>query len=104
MWPSYVAAQFKIEKGEAGSTCTCGQGLCNRLKEPYKDAKGEFQEIGHWVNTDAHTDRPIMDTCLAALQMMVYYRYLPTFKQVDVPAEVTGETQDKGDIVVDTDL
>ena len=104
MWPSYVAAQFKIEKGEAGSTCTCGQGLCNRLKEPYKDAKGEFQEIGHWVNTDAHTDRPIMDTCLAALQMMVYYRYLPTFKQVDVPTEVVAETSDKGDIVVDTDL
>ncbi len=104
MWPSYVAAQFKIEKGEAGSTCTCGQGLCSHLKEPYKDDKGEFQEIGHWVNTDAHTDRPIMDTCLAALQMMVYYRYLPTFKQVDVPTEVVAETSDKGDIVVDTDL
>ena len=104
MWPSYVAAQFTTEKGEPGSKCNCGQGLCNRIKEPYVDDKGAYQEVGHWVNTDVHGDRPIMDTCLAALQMMVYYRYLPTFKQVDVPAEVTGETQDKGDIVVDTDL
>ena len=108
MWPSYVAAQFKIEKGEAGTTCACP--ICKtpefstKLKEPYVDAKGEYQEIGHWVNTDAHTDRPIMDTCLAALQMMVYYRYLPTFKQVDVPAEVVSDASDKGDIVVDTDL
>ncbi len=104
MWPSYVAAQFKIDKNEPGSKCTCGQGLCNKLKEPYVDDKGQYQEIGHWVNTDAHTDRPIMDTCLAALQMMVYYRYLPTFKQVDVPAEVVSDASDKGDIVVDTDL
>ena len=99
-----MAAQFTTEKGEPGSKCNCGQGLCNRIKEPYVDDKGAYQEVGHWVNTDVHGDRPIMDTCLAALQMMVYYRYLPTFKQVDVPAEVTGETQDKGDIVVDTDL
>ena len=108
MWPSYVAAQFVTPKGESGASCACpvcksGQ-FGGKLKEPYVDDKGAFQEIGHWINTDAHTDRPIMDTCLAALQMMVYYRYLPTFKQVDVPAEVTGETQDKGDIVVDTDL
>ncbi len=108
MWPSYVAAQFTTPAGESGASCSCP--ICKtgyfagKLKEPYVDANGKFQEIGHWVNTDAHTDRPIMDTCLAALQMMVYYRYLPTFKQVDVPAEVVGETQDKGDIVVDTDL
>jgi hypothetical protein len=36
--------------------------------------------------------------------MMVYYRYLPTFKQVDVPAEVVSDASGKGDIVVDTDL
>ena len=104
MWPTYVAAQFKIDKNEPGSKCNCGQNICSRLKEPYRDAEGNFQEIGHWVNTDAHTDRPIMDTCLAALQMMVYYRYLPTFKQVDVPAEVVSDASGKGDIVVDTDL
>ena len=83
MWPSYVAAQFKVEKNEPGAICTCRQGLCNKLKEPYKDDKGQFQEIGHWVNTDAHTDRPVMDTCLAALQLMTYYRYLPIYKKVN---------------------
>ena len=43
-----------------------------------KDAKGRDQPVGHWVNKDAHTSRPVMDTCLAALQLMVYYRYRPT--------------------------
>ena len=104
MWPSYVEAQFVTHAGEAGSTCTCGLPNCQKLKEPYTDADGKFQEIGHWVNTDAHTDRPIMDTCLAALQMMVYYRYLPTYKQVDVPAEVVGEASGNDDIVVESDL
>ena len=33
---------------------------------------------GYYQNTDAHSSRPYMDTCLAALQLMVYYRYLPT--------------------------
>lgn len=108
MWPSYVAAQFIVPKGEPGSSCSCpickSGSFGGKLKEPYTDDKGNLQEIGHWVNTDAHTDRPIMDTCLAALQMMVYYRYLPTFKQVDVPAEVVADTKDSGDIQVDTDL
>ena len=34
--------------------------------------------MGHWENNDVHTSRPVMDTCLTALQLMVYYRYLPT--------------------------
>lgn len=104
MWPSYVAAQFTTEKGEPGSKCNCGQGLCGRIKEPYVDDKGAYQEIGHWVNTDAHTDRPIMDTCLAALQMMVYYRYLPTFAKMDVPKEVVSDNTDNSDIEVLSDL
>ena len=32
------------------------------------------------------------------------YRYLPTFKKVDVPQEVVAETTDKGDIEVVSDL
>ena len=104
MWPSYVAAQFKVAKDESGSNCTCGLPICKKLKEPYVDHDGNFQEIGHWVNTDAHTDRPIMDTCLAALQMMVYYRYLPTFQKIDIPAEILGSSSTDGDIQVDSDL
>lgn len=105
MWPSYVEAQFIIPKGKTGADCKCGQKRCKEVvKKPYVDADGKEQEIGHWVNTDVHTDRPVMDTCLSALQMMVYYRYLPTFKQVDIPAEVVADTIDDDDIVVETDL
>ena len=70
-----------------------------------RTASGNFQEIGHWVNSDAHTDRPVMDTCLAALQMMVYYRYLPTFAKINVPEEVIASASSaSGDIEVSTDL
>jgi len=47
-------------------------------KDAAKDADGHAVDVGWWVNGDAHTDRPVMDTCLAALQLMVYYRNLPT--------------------------
>ncbi len=108
MWPSYVSAQFVVPAGEAGSSCTCGAAggrcLCHGLKEPYRDAEGNYREIGHWINVDSSTDRPVMDTCLAALQMMVYYRYLPTFKKIDVPAEVVASSTDSSDITVVSDL
>lgn len=47
-------------------------------KNAVKDPDGRDCDIGWWANADNHTDRPVMDTCLAALQLMVYYRYLPT--------------------------
>jgi hypothetical protein len=65
LWRLYVRAQ-KIEKGV------------------YTDPDGLPQEIGWWENTDAHTDRPVMDTCLAAIQLMVYYRNLPTTRELAV--------------------
>ena len=46
--------------------------------EPVLDVNGKEHKQGHYVNEDAHTSRPVMDTCLTALQLMVYYRYLPT--------------------------
>ena len=54
------------------------------LKEdgsPYmvKDAKGMDREIGHWVNQDLY-NYDVMGTCLAALQLMVYYRYSPAMQ------------------------
>jgi hypothetical protein len=85
MWPEYVKAQFVEEKAIA-------------------DPKGEMQDIGWWENADAHSDRPVMDTCLAALQLMVYYRYLPTFKAVDIPEEVAATAQESSDIKVDVNL
>jgi hypothetical protein len=69
----------------------------------YVDHKGVAQEIGYWENQDAHGDRPVMDTCLAALQLMVYYRYLPTTSAaaIKVEEEIKVSTTDKEDIKVD---
>jgi hypothetical protein len=68
LWRLYVRAQ-KIEKGA------------------YTDPQGKPQEIGWWVNTDADTDRPVMDTCLAAIQLMVPYRNLPTTRALAVKSD-----------------
>ncbi len=68
MIPAYVRAQKILSKAESG----------------YVDHKGDPQEIGWWENGDNASDRPVMDTCLAALQLMVYYRYLPTFKTPEI--------------------
>jgi hypothetical protein len=60
------------------------------------------QEIGWWENKDHHTDRPVMDTCLAALQLMVYYRNLPTTSK-DALKPVEGlipSSAETGDILV----
>ena len=69
-----------------------------------KDDKGVDRDIGWWENADAHTDRPVMDTCLAALQLMVYYRYLPTTSKeaVQVEDEIVATSSDTDDIKVDT--
>jgi hypothetical protein len=48
------------------------------LPEKVADVNGKDHAQGYYQNTDAHSSRPYMDTCLAALQLMVYYRYLPT--------------------------
>jgi len=85
MKPIYVKAQ-KIEKNAI------------------KDDKGRDCDIGWWENADAHTDRPVMDTCLAALQLMVYYRFLPTMSDaaVKVEEELVATSTDTEDIKVDT--
>jgi hypothetical protein len=84
MKPHYVKAQ-RIERDAA------------------EDDKGRACDIGWWENGDAHTDRPVMDTCLAALQLMVYYRYLPTLSKAAVQAEseLAASATDIGDIGVD---
>ncbi len=46
--------------------------------EKVADWTGKEHRQGYYENQDVHTTRPYMDTCLAALQLMVYYRYMPT--------------------------
>ncbi|MBO4710066.1 MAG: terpene cyclase/mutase family protein [Kiritimatiellae bacterium] len=48
------------------------------VPEKVADVNGKEHAQGYYQNADAHSSRPYMDTCLAALQLMVYYRYLPT--------------------------
>jgi len=82
----YVSAQKMLGAEESG----------------YVDHKGVPQEIGWWENKDHHTDRPVMDTCLAALQLMVYYRNLPTTSK-DALKPVEGlipKSTETGDIEV----
>ena len=67
------------------------QIISSKETSGYVDHKGQPQEIGYYQNDDQHSDRPVMDTCLATLQLEVYYRYLPTFKEVKV---------DNADIVI----
>jgi len=70
------------------------------------DPQGRACDIGWWTNGDVHTDRPVMDTCLAALQLTVYYRYLPTTSvaAVHVEPDLRASAADPGDIPVDLPL
>ena len=70
------------------------------------DPAGKPQPIGHWVNKD-HYNYDVMGTCLAALQLMVYYRYLPTtqLKATEVEADVESLSKDAtGEVGVSIDI
>ncbi len=73
-------------------------------KNAIKDDRGQDADVGWWANGDAHTDRPVMDTCLAALQLMVYYRYLPTTSKAAVQSDaaLAATATDTNDIQVIT--
>ena len=109
----YYATQCKYQAGMANNASSGNKALWKKwnaeMKAPVtvKDAKGKPQAVGHWVNKDAHTTRPVMDTCLAALQLMVYYRYLPTtqLKATEVEKDVENLSKDKsGEITVTIDI
>ena len=61
------------------------------LPQKVKDHTGKEHKQGYFENTDNWSSRPVMDTCLVALQLMVYYRYLPT------TSTKAGETIDEAD-------
>lgn len=71
-----------------------------------KDPAGKDRPIGRWENKD-NFNYDVMGTCLAALQLMVYYRYLPTtqLKATEVEADVETLSKDKsGEINVTIDI
>jgi hypothetical protein len=69
------------------------------ISKGIEDAKGRLADIGFWEMPEAlsgHSDGVVMNTCLAALQLEVYYRYLPTFKPpTDVEKEVGFANQNE---------
>jgi len=90
-WRSWNAAMI--------SEYTRAQKILTREQSGYRDHEGRLQCIGWWENADQHSDRPVMDTCLAAMQLMVYYRHLPTMRLPALDPAVT--TADARDIRVD---
>jgi hypothetical protein len=102
----YYATQCRIHQGgkhwrnwtEAMTPCYVKAQLVEA--KAIRDAKGVDRDIGWWENADAHSDRPVMDTCLAALQLMVYYRYLPTTRKeaVTPPSDIDDVQIDAGDL------
>jgi hypothetical protein len=74
-------------------------------KSGYVDHKGVPKEIGWWEMDKAitgHTDGEVMDTTLCALQLQVYYRYLPTFKSPkDIDEVEISLSDDDDDIVIE---
>jgi len=70
--------------------------LVNRqtiIPKAIRDAKGELVDIGFWdmnAEISGHTDGVVMNTSLCALQLQVYYRYLPTYR---TPKDIEEEIQ-----------
>ncbi|MDY5953825.1 MAG: prenyltransferase/squalene oxidase repeat-containing protein [Kiritimatiellia bacterium] len=107
---SYYATQVRFFQGGAqwkkwnAAMKPLYLGAMQRISDTY-EYDGKYHDMGFWENKDPHTVRPIMDTCLCALQLMVYYRNLPTTKSdavkvTEVDAELSAT--DSGDVKVDT--
>ena len=82
------------------------------LPEKIEGPDGKPRQIGFWdcgkdgtCTSGGHT----MTTCLCALQLMVYYRYLPTTQTKAAKAETSGESEKKdkkksNDVDVEVDI
>jgi prenyltransferase beta subunit len=72
------------------------------IPKAIEDAHGKLVDIGFWdMNRElsGHTDGVVMNTCLAALQLQVYYRYLPTYQTpTELPEEELEFTDDSADV------
>jgi hypothetical protein len=76
------------------------------LDTKVKDWSGQEHKQGYYKNEDRYTSRPYMDSCLAALQLMVYYRYLPTTqtaaaKEDTAEEDTSSQAVNSGDVGVD---
>ena len=71
------------------------------LPERISDAEGRPCAMGYWQNHDAY-NAPVMSTCLCALQLMVYYRYLPTssLRATEIAPDVQALVKDRSAEIV----
>ena len=71
------------------------------LPERIPDTEGRPCAMGYWQNHDAY-NAPVMSTCLCALQLMVYYRYLPTssLRATEIAPDVQSLVKDRTDEIV----
>jgi hypothetical protein len=102
LWQKWNA-EMKALYPKAITTC-----VDEKTRQPLTipDAAGKPQQMGHWINKD-HYNYDVMGTCLAALQLMVYYRYLPTtqLKATEVEADVETLSKDAtGEVGVSIDI
>ena len=75
-------------------------------KGAYVDLSGKRRDLGYWTCEDMHIGtQPVVPTCWVALQLMVYYRYLPTSSKkargVSAPPPKKGAGADTKPAVVD---
>ena len=83
------------------------------LPETIEGPDGKPRKIGYWKMNKAESTcasgGDTMTTCLCALQLMVYYRYLPTTQTKAAKAETSGEDDKKdkkksNDVDVEVDI
>ena len=105
MQPNASAENFELWKvwnGQMKALYPKAQRIC---PQKIKDTRGKEQQIGYWMNSDHWSTRPVMDTCLCALQLMVYYRYLPTtastVKETAIEEAAEQAAKEADDVAVD---
>ena len=79
------------------------------LPEKILDHNGKERAMGYWKFKDqtcGGESNPTMATCLAALQLMVYYRYLPTTqtKAGEVESDTGASKSKKDEVEVEVDI
>ena len=75
--------------------------------ETIEGPDGRPRAIGYWRNGDAHGSGEVMSTCLCALQLMVYYRYLATTQAAAVPPPAPRKSRKAArsrDVCIDVDI
>ena len=73
---------------------------------PY-EFEGKPHKTGYWNNKDDHSSGQVMSTCLCALQLMVYYRYLPTTQAEKGASKVDDSSKKKrkaSDVKIEVDI